>query len=302
MSQTETVECKVEKVGKVDKATTREDSSCQPALSDTSNTKPCNEAQVGAVQAVGTNIILKDQESSPDPGLVQQAVENVVPKLKIGPPPQRLRMSVPPLNFGAVDDASIYRSGYPKPENFSFLQGLKLKTILTLVPEPLSAEYLSFVHENGIRHVQIHIPANKDGIINITQKRMCMALSVVLERKNHPLLIHCNRGKHRTGCVVACLRKIQQSAPIGHHNDKNDDIVAEYRDYSHPKCRDDDMAFIRSFDPSALYAYASSKGWPVTPPPEPSNEKWADQEDALEFSLVDIASMKVPEEPDDSSL
>lgn len=31
----------------------------------------------------------------------------------------------------------------------------------------------------------------------------------ILDPSNHPLLIHCNKGKHRTGSVVGCLRKIR---------------------------------------------------------------------------------------------
>lgn len=31
----------------------------------------------------------------------------------------------------------------------------------------------------------------------------------ILDPCNHPLLIHCNKGKHRTGSVVGCLRKIR---------------------------------------------------------------------------------------------
>lgn len=222
----------------------------------------------------------------------RQSSENAAPKLSIAPTPSRLSMSVPPVNFGAVEKYSIYRSGYPKPENYSFLASLGLKTILTLVPEPLSQEYTDFIHSNGIRHVQIHIPANKDGIVNITPQRMSMALGVVLDRKHHPLLIHCNRGKHRTGCVTACFRKV--------NNVDNEDAISEYRDYSYPKCREDDMTFIRSFEPTELLSYAQSHGWPVTPPPEPTDEMWVTKKDSFIFSLEDIAAFKLPEEPDQS--
>jgi len=39
-------------------------------------------------------------------------------------------MYVPPVNFGAVEIGNLYRSGYPQPPNYSFLESLKLKTIL----------------------------------------------------------------------------------------------------------------------------------------------------------------------------
>ncbi len=34
--------------------------------------------------------------------------------------------------------------------------------------------------------------------------------AVVSDRENYPLLIHCNHGRHRTGCVVGVLRKSSQ--------------------------------------------------------------------------------------------
>lgn len=190
-------------------------------------------------------------------------------------------------------------SRQPKAEDHSVRKHADVRTCFaeltdysTLVPEHLSEDYLEFIHSNGIRHVQIHIPANKDGVIHITPERMCMALSVVLERKNHPILIHCNRGKHRTGCVTACLRKIQSLS--------DEAAISEYRDYSYPKCRPDDVAFIRSFNPMALYPYAQAKGWTVTPPPEPSDDDWHLKQEPMVFSLSDIAALKVPEEPDSS--
>ena len=44
--------------------------------------------------------------------------------------PRRLTMQTPPGNFGAVEPGRIYRSQYPQPENFVFLAGLGLKTVL----------------------------------------------------------------------------------------------------------------------------------------------------------------------------
>lgn len=56
--------------------------------------------------------------------------ENLNPKLSIAPLPGRLRMYVPPANFGAVETNSIYRSGYPTSKNFDFINSLNIRTIL----------------------------------------------------------------------------------------------------------------------------------------------------------------------------
>ncbi|THV67106.1 hypothetical protein D6C78_09883 [Aureobasidium pullulans] len=219
----------------------------------------------------------------------QVAQENMNPRPSIAPLPGRLRMYVPPVNFGAVETNSIYRSGYPTSKNFDFINSLNIRTILTLVPEPLSEEYITFMEENHIRHYQIHIPANKDGKINITPETMATALAVVLNRNNHPLLIHCNRGKHRTGCVTACFRKTQYV--------QNEPAIAEYRDYSYPKCRDDDMRFINTFDPSIVLPIAQSQGWLPTPPPEPNDGFWHLKPQTKIPSYEDVAAIKPNDEP-----
>lgn len=169
----------------------------------------------------------------------------------------------------------------------------ELTLFSTLVPEPLSPGYKKFIHENKIKHIQIHIPANKDGEIKITPQRMSIALSHVLDRSNYPMLIHCNRGKHRTGCVVACFRKIQSMATR--------EAISEYRDYASPKCRDEDIAFIDSYDPFALLPYAFSQGWTIMPPPERSEgSAVVFKKDSVIFSLEDMAACKCPEDADSS--
>lgn len=70
---------------------------------------------------------------------------------------------------------------------------------------------------------------------------------------NYPLYIHCNQGRHRTGCVTACFRKIQRW-PI-------EDILAEYRTYANPKAREADIDLIRAFDPEAVFEYAKFHGY-----------------------------------------
>jgi len=46
------------------------------------------------------------------------------------PIPRPLNVTVPPPNFGTVSQGAIYRSGFPREENFSYLATLNLKTIM----------------------------------------------------------------------------------------------------------------------------------------------------------------------------
>lgn len=76
----------------------------------------------------------------------------------------------------------------------------------TLVPEPYSDAHRQFITDNSINHFQIGIEPNKDPFVTIPQCSMAAALGVVLNPANHPLLIHCNKGK-----VCFCL--VESSSP-----------------------------------------------------------------------------------------
>lgn len=65
----------------------------------------------------------------------------------------------------------------------------------TLVPEHYSPGHAAFLTENGIQHFSVGIEPNKNPFVTISQCNMSAALSIVLNRANHPLLIHCNKGK-----------------------------------------------------------------------------------------------------------
>lgn len=81
----------------------------------------------------------------------------------------------------------------------------------------------------------------KESIPSIT---MSSILDVVLDRRNYPLLVHCNHGKHRTGCVIAAIRKLSGW--------NLDSVVDEYKSYAQPKIRECDVEYITVFEPSSL--------------------------------------------------
>ena len=53
-----------------------------------------------------------------------------VPRARIPRPFGRMKSLIPPPNYGAVIPARIFRSGFPEEDNQTFLQTLKLKTVL----------------------------------------------------------------------------------------------------------------------------------------------------------------------------
>ena len=66
----------------------------------------------------------------------------------------------------------------------------------------------------------------------------------LLDERNHPILIHCNKGKHRTGCLVGCLRKVCRWGLCS--------TLDEYIRFSKPKQRFMDQQFIELFDASKV--------------------------------------------------
>ncbi|XP_072953081.1 inositol diphosphatase DSP1-like [Typha angustifolia] len=156
---------------------------------------------------------------------------------------------VPPLNFAMVEDG-IFRSGFPETANFGFLKTLNLRSIIYLCPEPYPEENTEFLETNGIRLFQFGIEGRKEPFVNIPEEKIREALKAVLDDRNHPLLIHCKRGKHRTGCVVGCLRKLQQWCLSS--------VFDEYQRFAAAKARISDQRFMELFDISSLKHLSSS--------------------------------------------
>ncbi|KAJ9551636.1 hypothetical protein OSB04_015681 [Centaurea solstitialis] len=149
----------------------------------------------------------------------------------------------PPVNFSMVD-YGIYRSGFPESANFSYLKALGLRSIVYLCPEAYPEHNLEFLKSNRIQLLQFGIEGTKEPFVDIPEDTIREALKVVLDVRNHPLLIHCKRGKHRTGCLVGCLRKMQRWSLLS--------IFDEYQRFAAAKARISDQRFMELFDASSL--------------------------------------------------
>lgn len=53
-------------------------------------------------------------------------------------------------------------------------------------------------------------PFNKPQDIEQATKSLTIALQLILNKQNHPILIHSNKGKHRTGVLIGLMRKVLQ--------------------------------------------------------------------------------------------
>lgn len=99
---------------------------------------------------------------------------------------------LPPANFSLVAPG-VYRSAFPNPANFAFLDTLGFKTVCVLVQEPYPAVNEQWRQSRGIRLLQFGIPGHKEE--PMPPAVIEQALLAVLDKRNHPMLIHCNKGK-----------------------------------------------------------------------------------------------------------
>ena len=112
----------------------------------------------------------------------------------------------------------------------------------------------------------------------------------MLDERNRPLLIHCNQGKHRTGCLVGCFRKAQRWSLVA--------IFEEYRRYADRKARIVDQQFIERIDLSAeaaIYERGGSSSADAdagTGPPMADGEKSSASVDAATPAATVGASAK----------
>lgn len=120
---------------------------------------------------------------------------------------------IPPLNFCPVEK-QLYRSGQPLVINQSFLQELNLKTIIWLASEEPAEDFLDHCSRLDI-NIEFVGMINDYNYSNINpwdlldERTIKNALELMCNKENYPLLVCCGMGRHRTGAVIGCLRRLQ---------------------------------------------------------------------------------------------
>ncbi|KAK6533176.1 hypothetical protein TWF281_007329 [Arthrobotrys megalospora] len=82
---------------------------------------------------------------------------------------------------------------------------------------------------------------------------MRLALELLLDNRNFPVLIHSNKGKHRSGVLVACMRKLLQNWAFG-------SVKLEYYYFAGEKGKAD-VEFIEKFEPTLNYDERWAPSW-----------------------------------------
>lgn len=146
---------------------------------------------------------------------------------------------IPPPNFGYVE-TDLYRSAIPDEMNFSFLQTLHLKTVVYLSLDAPSQIFSEFLKEQGIELVQISGGEASIVCQRISAQLVLDAFHILLNPDRYPVILMCNLGRHRTGTVIGCLRRLQLWSLSS--------IVDEFRRYTGLKQSTIHEQFIELFD------------------------------------------------------
>ncbi|XP_026460281.1 tyrosine-protein phosphatase DSP3-like [Papaver somniferum] len=135
---------------------------------------------------------------------------------------------ITPYNFSVVE-TGIYRCGFP-PETVKFLQAHNIK-----------------LFQFGIQGGTVDPLAPPEDAIakSIRKKRkkdmITEGLQVLFDERNHPVLIHCRHGNHRTGIVAGFYRKLKQNWCLPC-------VLEEYERLSGETARQSDMKFIENYE------------------------------------------------------
>ena len=107
-------------------------------------------------------------------------------------------------NFGQVTDF-YYRGSQPKGEEYNQLAAIGVKTIIDLRENP--KDYAKGLTEHaGMKYVNLPL-SDKDYPPPDAASRF---LSLVNDKENWPVYVHCAGGRHRTGAMTAVFRMTVQ--------------------------------------------------------------------------------------------
>jgi tyrosine-protein phosphatase SIW14 len=105
-------------------------------------------------------------------------------------------------NFHVVND-HVYRGGQPSDAGFQALAKIGVKTVLDLrEPDSRSQAEKKVVEAAGMKYVNIPFY----GISTPSAAQVANALSILSNKDNGSVFVHCRRGSDRTGTVIAAYR------------------------------------------------------------------------------------------------
>ncbi|KAI9888974.1 MAG: tyrosine-protein phosphatase required for protection against superoxide stress (By similarity) [Vezdaea aestivalis] len=117
---------------------------------------------------------------------------------------------IPPTNFAYVEN-HVYRSGEPSAASIPFISTLKLRSVVWLGSEEPKEAFSTFVdeHDDLTLHCVGLVESDGQPWDPMTEETVLRALELIIDQTQHPVLVCCGMGRHRTGTVIGCLRRLQ---------------------------------------------------------------------------------------------
>lgn len=106
-------------------------------------------------------------------------------------------------NFGKINE-NYYRGSQPGKEELAQLKKLGVKTVIDLRKD---ADRIESVWTSGLGLQYFNIPLKAS--TPATEEQTAYFLSLVNDRANWPVYVHCKGGRHRTGALTAVYRITQ---------------------------------------------------------------------------------------------
>jgi len=179
----------------------------------------------------------------------------------------RMGTYIPPQNFGMVEE-DLFRSAQPDELNFPFLEKLHLRTIISLAPDELPQSLLMWLEDQRIDLVRLGEDVgsgHRSPWKPVSEETVLEGLRLLLEPSRYPLLVMCNLGRHRTGTMIGCLRKLQGWNLTS--------ILEEYRRHAGPKFRLLNEQFIELFDIDLVHVPLQCPQWLGGDSPAPGRDE-----------------------------
>jgi protein tyrosine/serine phosphatase len=155
-------------------------------------------------------------------------------------PPTHIR------NFDRVND-HIYRSGEPSTVGLQELGALGIKRVIDLREKSGATAFEKETLEKlGIKYTNIPFAG-----FSAPSNAQIQSVLKLLNDNSSPVLVHCWRGKDRTGTVIACYR-------IQHDGWDNRKALAEAKEHGMSRLERGMQDYILHFTPASLSILGSS--------------------------------------------
>jgi len=112
---------------------------------------------------------------------------------------------------------------------------------------------LNFIDDQSIELVNLGRESRQNSWDHMSEDVVLRALQLILNTAHYPVMVMCGLGRHPTGTVIGCLRKLQKWSLTS--------IFEEYRRYAGSKVKLLNEQFIELFDTELISPTKNPPPW-----------------------------------------